>query len=223
MTNIPALFAAMSSLYAQSQPPDLITPSGYTFPFPTAYTGQDKVIKDLAGFQQAALSSPTGTGKTAVIMSVTRGTPSLIIEPRKFLQRQCEAYFHDFVLFGKSEYKCFHARNAAVAPCNRKIPCGGINVPEACTFAKETCSTCVSDVFSTKTGFAKYPCHGCEYLKAQVEAKRVLKNKGTVICNFGNFFPLLKYAEVVVIDEADLFFREISKPTAIQFTKPRDL
>ena len=48
-----------------------------------------------------------------------------------------------------------------------------------------------------------------------------VRNNGTVICNFGNFWTLLKYAKTVVIDEADLFFREVSAPQKIRFSNPR--
>ena len=67
-----------------------------------------------------------------------------------------------------------------------------------------------------------YPCEGCQYLSAVREAIRVLKSNGTVICNFGNFWNLLDYAKVVVVDEADLFFKEISSPTRMFYSNAKE-
>jgi hypothetical protein len=70
--------------------------------------------------------------------------------------------------------------------------------------------------------YHRYPCDTCEYLDATTDAVQVLRNKGTVICNFGNFWQLLRFAEIVVIDEADLFFREVSAPVVLKYTVPED-
>lgn len=42
-----------------------------------------------------------------------------------------------------------------------------------------------------------------------------------MIVNFGNFWNLMKHAELIVIDEADLFFREIAKPTKLVYSNPK--
>lgn len=218
MVNTTKLFKAMTAIRDQTREIPMVKPVGFKFPYEMAYEGQSTVIQELQGFEQASLASPTGSGKTAIFMSLTRDTPSIIIEPRKFLQKQVQTYYNDYVLFGRSEYPCFHAANAAIAPCNRKIPCDQVHRPEECRSAKETCEKTDCKVFLKGADVFSFPCRDCEYIKAQIEAARVLKDKGTVICNFGNFWQLLKHAKVVVIDEADLFFREISKPTKMNYS-----
>jgi hypothetical protein len=97
-------------------------------------------------------------------------------------------------------------------------------VPEFNKLCKDKIPTCDGSkcrVFQSKDGLVKFPCKQCKYLSAQGEAQRTLKAGGIVICNFGNFFNLLKHAKLVVIDEADLFFREISKPTPLRFSQPK--
>ena len=232
MTDLTKLFKAMSALHVQTQEPLMVNPGDdYKFPFPQSYAGQDTVIREMKGFKQAALTSPTGTGKSAVVLSLTRDEATIVIEPRKFLQKQISGYYDDYVLFGRSEYKCFHAVNAAKAPCNRKTECLTLT-PETKTIVPQDCveegtgASCDPDhpckIFQTKQGAVKFPCRGCEYIGAQIEAKRTLQAKGTVICNFGNFWPLLQQAKIVVIDEADLFFREIAKPTKMMYSNKND-
>lgn len=212
----------MTAIHNQTHEIEMVDPGNIPFPFKTAYPGQVDIIRKLNGFEQAGLSSPTGTGKTAVITSVTRGQASIIIEPRKFLQKQVQSYYNDFVLFGRSEYKCFHAPSAATAPCNRKETCNKVHKPKECTIGQPDCDTDSCKVFMKGAEVHKFPCENCEYLNAQITAKQVLKRGGTVICNFGNFWSLLKYAKVVVVDEADLFFREISKPTKMFYSSTDD-
>jgi len=179
------------------------------------------VIKEMQGFLQAAITSPTGTGKTAVFLGLTRGESTIIIEPRKFLQKQIASYSNDFVLFGRSEYSCKYAKNAAVAPCNRKSDCDMVKLPEPCK-VQQNCGKAPCKTFQVKDEVVKFPCAGCEYFKAQIEAKRVLRAKGTVITNFGNFWSLLSEAKVVVVDEADQFFREVARPTKLLYSKRGD-
>lgn len=222
MTNYSKLFSAMSKLYSQEQTPDVVK-SVDGFPFDMMYTGQKDTYNSLKGFVGcAALTSHTGSGKSAVFLTLCRGKSTIIIEPRKFLQRQIsDGYFSDFILFGRSEYPCQYSQNAANAPCNRKVSCETTICHETCEKANKTCLDKPCRVFKTKDGYQRYPCVGCQYIKAQAAAKQILKSKGTVVCNFGNFWQLLKAAEFVVIDEADLFFREIAKPTRLEFSIPK--
>ncbi len=225
MTNYPKLLAAMSTLASQTREPILIKPE-VQFPFPTIYPEQQRIIQEsivtLKTQQAIAFRSHTGFGKTPTYLSLTRGIPTIVISPRKFLQRQVASYYGDFVLFGRSEYPCKYASNAATAPCQRKITCETTSYHESCPQATTTCLNKPCRVFSTDRKHMRYPCEGCEYIKAQMEASRVLKADGTVIANFGNFWQLLKHAKMVVIDEADLFFKEIAKPTRMDFSKPRE-
>ena len=51
-----------------------------------------------------------------------------------------------------------------------------------------------------------------------------LKAGGTVVCNFGNFWNLLQHCTNVVIDEADLFYKEISSPKRLySATEEKDI
>ena len=221
MTNYSSLFKAMSSLHSQHREPEYTAPL-IPFPLKQIYPQQQNLLIEMKdSFTTAALTSHTGAGKTPVFLSLTRGKASLIIEPRKFLQKQCATYYNDFILFGRSEYPCQYSKNAANAPCNRKVTCETTNYHKTCDKATKTCLERPCKVFGTEQTHVKYPCLGCQYLKAQTEAKQTLQKKGTVICNFGNFWQLLKSAEFVVIDEADLFFREIAKPTRLEYSTPK--
>lgn len=233
MTDYPKLFRSISSLYSQTREPSFETPL-MNFPLPKIYPEQQKIIlaakKELeSGSGSVALTSHTGFGKTAMILALTRGHPSVVIEPRKFLQKQCsEGYYGDFVLFGRSEYPCMHAPSASIAPCQRRISCETTTWHDQCKEASQTClnRSCALFKSSEKQNgtitYMKYPCPGCQYIKAQQDAIAVLKNGGTVICNFANFWNLMKHVDMVVIDEADLFFREIAKPTRLEFSKPKE-
>ncbi len=227
MSNHIDLFKAISQLEQQTHDPELV-PAIPNFPFPTMYPGQLETCNSLKGFKDtAAIISHTGSGKSAVFLQLSRGTPTLIIEPRKYLQCQLsKGYFNDFVLYGKSEYPCKYAPSASRAPCNTKLPCDQTTYHSTCSNASKTCLSKPCTTFETGSKkpnekYQKYPCPDCAYIKAQSESQRVLKNSGTVIVNFGNFWNLMKHAELIVIDEADLFFREIAKPTKLVYSNPK--
>jgi hypothetical protein len=220
MTDYSKLFAAISSLYSQSREPTLIPKQG-NFPFDQMYPGQLTVMQELKDFKEAALTSHTGSGKTAVFLGLARGESTIIIEPRKFLQKQVQTYYHDYVLFGKSEYPCKHAKNAALSSCQSRKSCELTGYHNTCPTATQTCLNKPCKVFQTETGFAKYPCEGCVYISAVQGAMRALQDKKAVICNFGNLWNLLPKAKVVVVDEADLFFREISSPTRMYYSSAK--
>ena len=220
MTDHSKLFSAISSLYSQSREPTLIPKQG-NFPFPQMYPGQLTVMQELRDFKEAALTSHTGSGKTAVFLGLTRGEPTIIIEPRKFLQKQVQTYYHDYVLFGKSEYPCKHAKSAALSACQSRKSCEQTSYHNTCPTATQTCLNKPCKVFQTETGFARYPCEGCVYISAVQGAMKALQDKKTVICNFGNLWNLLPKAKVVVVDEADLFFREISSPTRMYYSSAK--
>ena len=226
MTDHAKLFRAISALESQHRDPIYETPK-MKFPFKQIYPEQQQIILEATNELEcesgsAALTCHTGFGKSAMFLAMTRAQPSLVIEPRKFLQKQCAAYFGDFILFGRSEYPCMHAPSAATAPCLRKVSCETTDYHATCPQASQTCLNRPCELFRTTQMHFKYPCQGCQYIRAQQDAISVLKSGGTVICNFANFWNLLKHADLVVIDEADLFFREIAKPTRLEFSKPKE-
>jgi hypothetical protein len=224
MSRYDPLFRAISKLEADSHPPSLL-PAPDTFPFKTIYPGQSDILNRIKPGESFCLCSHTGFGKTPIFLSLTRGNPSIVIEPRKFLQAQTSKYFGDFVLYGRSGYHCplsqDASKTAAMALCLAKEDCDGTSYHATCPNANSTCLNKPCKVFKVGTGFAKYPCQKCDYNDAVMEATRRLRLGQTVICNFGNFFNLLKNAEVVVIDEADLFFREISAPMKMKYSSPK--
>ncbi len=195
----------------------------YQFPFKQCYSGQAEILGKVQGNNSFCLTSHTGFGKTPVFLSLTRDTPSIVIEPRKFLQHQCSTgYYNDFVLYGRSAYNCKYAGKANLAPCLLKMDCTDTNYHDTCKQAGKGCYDRPCKVFDVKGTYQIYPCKDCEYIKAQQEAQKVLRENGTVICNFGNFWNLVKQAKTVVVDEADLFFREISAPAKLRYSKPKD-
>ncbi len=215
-----ALFHDMQALYTTSRKSDLVdaVPS---FPFRKMYQGQFDVFNEIGSdFHEIAITSHTGSGKTALYLSlVPKGVATIVISPRKFLQKQVAEYKHSFVLFGRSEYPCLidPSKRASNAPCNTKTTCDAQPAVE-CSKRSQDCNNGHCKVFQHGNKKFPFPCTGCAYLKAQQEAKRILKSGGLAVCNFGNFWQLLKHAKMVVIDEADLFFREISKPTLLHYS-----
>ncbi len=211
-------------LYNMDCEPEFVVPDTY-FPLPTIYPAQKQCLEAMhqgfAAESTISLTSHTGSGKTPVFIALSNGFPTIIIEPRKFLQSQCAKYRGDFVLFGRSEYKCQFAPSAASAPCQKTEVCTDGLYKAICKKASGNCEGKKCKIFRTKDGAIQFPCPDCAYLKAQGEAQSTLKRGGVVICNFGNFWQLLKNADVVVVDEADLFFREISKPTKMFFSNAK--
>jgi Rad3-related DNA helicase len=222
MTDYKKLFKALSDLHNTWEEPQMV-PAVPTFPYKEMYSEQRRIYDEMVGQKESALCSHTGFGKTPLYLSLIRGQSSLVISPRKFLQKQVANYAGDFILFGRSEYPCLYAPSAATSPCQRKLTCDATDYHKLCEDATQDCLEHPCRVFASGSKHRKYPCNGCQYIHAQGEAAKTLKNKGTVICNFGNFFNLLKYSDLVVVDEADLFFRELSKPTRMIYTTPNNV
>lgn len=177
------------------------------FPFKTAYPGQIHAIEEIRKHDEILLASSTGTGKTAVYLSATVGEPSLIIEPRKFLQQQVAKYRNDCVVFGRGAYPCIFTDSALDAPCRGKRE-------------KNEDGTEIFRVFDKSTGIESehpYPCPSCDYLNAVIRARQCISSSRTVICNFGNFWPYLNDAKVIIIDEADLFFSSVSSGKTLKY------
>lgn len=226
MTRYSPLFSAISKLETNHKPAGkLKSPDG--FPFPTIYAGQQDILDKATPGNSFCLVPHTGFGKTPVFLYLTRGKPSIVIEPRKFLQKQVSKYYSDFVLYGRSEYHCQHApfyngsNSAAMAPCLQKEDCSDTEYAKTCQNANTARCGGKCQVFAAGTEMKIYPCQDCAYIRAQQTAISELSANRTVICNFGNFWNLLKKAELVVIDEADLFFREISAPIKLKYSTPK--
>lgn len=195
-------------------------------------TNKTILKKELARLHSIGITSHTGSGKTPVFLSLTRDQSSLIIEPRKFLQKQVQVYWKDQILFGKSEYQCFYAPNAALSPCQKKTDCDDTpwhiistgefksDIPK-CEKVTDKCLDEPCQIFFAEGEYQYYPCRDCEYISAMIKAKKTLHDGGTLVCNFGNFWKFIRDAHLIVIDEADLFFKEISKPVRLKYSKPK--
>jgi len=215
------LFASIAALESNHREPELI-PATCPFPFKQMYRGQSDILTKVVCGESFCLVSHTGFGKTPVFLSLTRDDAAIIIEPRKFLQHQCSVgYYTDYVLYGRSGYPCIYAESAAGAPCLLKESCDGTNYHDTCANASRACLNEPCDIFPANNTYQIYPCRDCEYIAAQREAQHQLALKKTVVVNFGNFWNLLKHAKTIVVDEADLFFREISKPVHLKYSTPK--
>lgn len=179
-----------------------------TFPYRTALRGQNEAIQSIIEEDVSLLCSHTGSGKSACFLAAAHESnqPTIVIEPRKFLQKQIGEYFGDFVLYGKSNYPCSFAPSAASGPCLKTHEKKGKKYFN------------VKNQLSGKIDEKPYPCDGCEYLEAKAIAKNVLlENRGVLILNFGNFWQYVRLAQFIVIDEADEFFRAISSGVELEY------
>jgi len=211
MTDFSQILPYVAIQYNNHKAPDYIDPVP-GFPLPQMYAGQGKAIEELRNYKSALICSHTGAGKTPTFLTMTPSIPTLVIEPRKFLQKQVAAYRNDVILFGRSEYPCHYAASAAAAPCNRKIRCSRTEYSKECETKYAGCSKKDCQIFSHNKQWERYPCSQCAYIQASQIAAGTIRHGGTIICNFGNFWQFLKDAQLVIIDEADLFFKEISSP-----------
>ena len=184
-----------------------------SFPFDAAYAGQNEAIETIMQEDRSLLCSHTGSGKSAVFLTAAHELemPTLVIEPRKFLQVQLADYFNDCVLFGKSEYKCFYADSAAHAPCAKVY-----------TRNKQKYFS-VLNRYTGEIEEKAYPCVGCEYIHARIEARQRLSESGVLIVNMGNFWMWRNHAKFIIVDEADEFFRSISSGIGLYAVTTKDI
>ena len=203
----------MQQLYTSEISSKVELPAYSSFPFDSAYEGQNEAIKTVMEEDKSLLCSHTGSGKSSVFLTAAHELelPTLVIEPRKFLQVQLGAYFNDFVLFGKSEYNCFYADSAAHAPCAK-------------THTKDKQKYFfVRNQYTGETDEKTYPCKGCEYFHARIEARKRLTDNGILIVNMGNFWIWRDAAKFIIVDEADEFFRGISSGIGLYDVTTEDI
>lgn len=203
----------MQQLYKSECNSKAEVPAYSSFSFDSAYEGQNEAIKTIMEEDRCLLCSHTGSGKSSVFLTAAHELelPTLVIEPRKFLQVQLGEYFNDFVLFGKSEYKCFYADSAAHAPCVK-------------THTKDNQKYFfVRNLYTGKIDEKLYPCKGCEYFHARIEVRKRLTDKGILIVNMGNFWIWRDAAKFIIVDEADEFFRSISSGIGLYDVTTKDI
>lgn len=203
MVDYQRLIASIDQLYTTDCKPEYVIPPPVFPPkFTQAYKGQPESIESLLSSDESLLSSHTGSGKSIVFLAYARSleVPTIVIEPRKFLQEQIAEYYNDTVVYGRSQYHCFHAINAANAPCLIR------DIDEK----TQQKIFYVLDESNMEFNPHPYPCPGCPYIIASASAKKTLLKNGVVVCNFGNFWNYMRYSDLIIIDEADLFFKSIS-------------
>jgi len=222
MANWEVLLQKISEQDADHKDPDYVTPAT-GFPLPKMYRAQGNALTELLQLKSAVLSPHTGFGKTPLFLTVAHNRSALIIEPRKFLQKQVASYCNDTILFGRSEYPCYFADNASNAPCTRKMRCDRTDFGKTCEHKTRDCQKNPCKVFFHDEKLMRYPCISCPYNNAVALAMGVIRHGGKVICNFGNFWKFLPEADLVIIDEADLFFKEISSPEPMRHTRDLDV
>lgn len=215
MTDWASLLQNINEQDHDHKDPDYV-PATPGFPLQKMYAGQQRAVQELLQHKSALLCSPTGAGKTATFLTVCHNKSTLIIEPRKFLQKQVANYRGDTILFGRNEYPCHYANHAGEAPCLRKVFCHRTEYNKECKTRSRDCQERPCKLFLHEKQLYRYPCAQCAYNNAVMIAMGVIRHGGAVISNFGNFWQFLPEAEVVIVDEADLFFKEISAPTLIR-------
>jgi len=211
--NYTKIISDMQQLYTSDFSSKTELPAYSSFPYDTVYEGQNEAIKTIMEEDKSLLCSHTGSGKSSVFLTAAHELelPTLVIEPRKFLQVQLGEYFNDFVLFGKSEYKCFYADSAAHAPCAK------IHTKDKQKYFF------VRNQYTWETDEKIYPCNGCEYFHARIEARKRLTDKSILIVNMGNFWIWRDAAKFIIVDEADEFFRSISSGIGLYDVTTKDI
>lgn len=213
MVNYTSLLESIDELYYKECKPEYVkSPDIFPDRYKNigAFKGQPEAIDDLIKLDDTLLSSHTGSGKTLVFLAASHlmKTPTLVIEPRKFLQEQVAMYYNDVMIYGRTHYKCRYANDASKAPCSLK----SIDDDGKTIFYHYDAK---KDILESHL----YPCQGCEYIKAKMIAQQSLAGGGVVICNFGNFWSYLKSAHLVIIDEADLFFKSVTNAIKMKTIK----
>lgn len=188
----------VNTLYKNNLHVDVEPPQFKSFPFDACYPGQNNAIQTIMQSDMSLLCSHTGSGKSSVFLTAAHELKlaTIIIEPRKFLQKQIGEYYGDYCLYGRGNYPCEYAPSAASAPCLKKH--AEVIDGERIVY------------FYVDDEEIEYPCAGCEYLDAIHTALAIIDHGGVVVVNFGNFWMWLPLAEFFIIDEMDEFFRSVT-------------
>lgn len=173
------------------------------YPFDKARKGHNKAIDDLLSDSRfSCITSPTGTGKTAVYLTALAesGYSSMVVVPRNSLQEQIASYDLGDVeivpLFAKEKH------------CNRKVM----------TSEKKKVPLCKFKVKMGDRYFVLYkdelipfpPCSNCPYHNQIKRIEEGLRDGSIIpVVNQGNFWMFREHVDCVVIDEADESLRGI--------------
>ncbi len=181
------------------------------FPLDSPRPSQEKVIRAIDGAflkkRIVILEAPVGSGKSAVALTIAKSRQSShIITPRKSLQDQYFADFHDSLVLmkGRNAYPC--TRDSGVETyrnVSNQILKGKVN-PPASIFDSCAMGPCAnSSSIKKRCEDAKGPCpYGLAILTAQ-QSDCIVHNAHSFIyqANFGEKFDK---REVLIIDEAHM-------------------
>ena len=183
----------------------------------------EKILKALASGKPVLLASPTGTGKTAVYLTLIARlkAKALIITPRNGLQEDITNYRTDYpirVLEGKAKMCPLMdmLSEDELLELNGQPPCA-LRVKQYDYERKK-----VVEVFPFKDKLLEYPCPDCparELLKWFRDAEPPC----ALVVNHGNFWSPIRWADFVIVDEADEVARSITDQVSVFFKeKPPD-
>jgi len=180
------------------------TPSFSSYPFSSARPGHNEAIREILENERTMLTSPTGTGKTAVYLTaaVEMDLKTVVISPRNGLQEEVSKYESGIGkriihLFGRAK-ECPYKDERGNAPCSAKFKRG-------------------KDWFvKINDEIQKYPCVECPYDIRKNEILRLFEARECIpVLNQGNFWLLRRDAEFVIIDEADETLRAITDAVSV--------
>jgi hypothetical protein len=201
-----------------------------SFPFPTAYIGQNAAIDELVNSINPiiTLRSPTGTGKTPVYLTALSecldlGMRSLVITPRKDLQDQLVREYHNH--FAKLGMPIYELKR-------REEYCKELPEPRLDTDKRgNKIAACRARYkrkgrwfFEYKGVEYEYPCKDCLF-EAQKEKALTMyrKREALLTLNPGNYYYIYGeiedeklYPDVVVVDEADVFRNIVTQSVTIR-------
>ena len=219
------------------------SPQYASFPFKESWRGQQQAIQTILNSERSILSPPTGAGKSACFLTAATelATPTIVIEPMKFLQAQLSNYGVPlYILYGRKEYQCNYSQTAASAPCltrySKENEDTGKNQVVFDVFQYQL-NGCNKSYFSVEeasehivncnrcNAFTKilfeeekqFPCGNCEYILALNRAKQVLLRNGILVVNSFNFYPYRDKAKFIIVDEVDKFFETVTSGVILNY------
>jgi Rad3-related DNA helicase len=207
-----------------------MVPSRYPcFPYPKAYPGQNEAIDVLVNGNEKiyTLRSPTGTGKTSVYLTALKelkdsGKKVLAIPPRKDLQDQIvREYSEHFSQYGM-QIRDLKRREEY---CDKLVMNSKGKIVAACRMRyRRRTGEGYKWFFKYNDKEMLYPCLDCPYNihKGKVLSEYIsrqallLLNPGNHYLVYHKFNDVELYPDVVVIDEADVFLRMVTRAVILK-------
>lgn len=192
------IFKIIAEVYQSEVVIETEEPKYRHYPFSTAWKGHNKFITHILNSKDICyLTSPTGTGKTAIYLTAAAesGLKTLVIVPRNGLQEQVALYSSKI---GISILYLFERTKM----CNKNLQ----NPPCLKRFRRRG-----RWYFKLNGKILEYPCPDCPYeIRKNIIKDLFKENECIAVMNQGNFWFLRSQAEFVVIDEADETLRSIT-------------